>query len=146
MFGIDFDAIKAIVLLDLNDDLLALSGGFVHPHDSVQTPIGDVDNVLEDDQRKRVTDKSGADGSDVRSVQFGMLDVIQQSVAPVEPVRLEIDGQAVGPAEENVLEDHQVSAIEVSPADVGRPVPLGVEDETLVGMDDNGSGALQVAE
>ncbi len=77
-----------------------------------------------------MTDKSGTDGSNVRSVQFRMLDVIQQGVAPVEPVGLEIDGQAVGPVEEEVLEDHQVSAVEVSPADVGRHVPLGVEDET----------------
>lgn len=146
LFGKDFDSIKSIILLDLNDDFFAFTGCFIHTNDSIQPPVSDVNNVLEDDKRKRVTDKSGADRSDVRSVEFRVLDVIQKSVTPVEPVSLEIDGETVGPTEKDILEDHQVGAVKVSSADVGRPVPFRVEDETFIRMDNNGSGTLQITQ
>ena len=75
-----------------------------------------------------------------------MLDVIQQSIAPVDSVRIKVDSESVWPAQQNVSEDHQMSSVEISAANVGRPVPLGVEDEALVGMDNNGPGPFQIAE
>ena len=73
-----------------------------------------------------------------------MLDVIKQCVAPVQPVALVVHGKAVGPAKQDVLEDHDVSAVGVCPGDVGRPVPLGEEDVALVGVNNDGSRSLEV--
>jgi len=79
------------------------------------------------DYRERVSDQRGIDGLHVGAVQVRMLDVVQQRVAPVQPVRGEVDGQTVGPSQRYVAEHDQVGAVGVRAADVGRPVPLGEE-------------------
>ena len=68
LFRIDFDAIKTIVLLDLNDDLLAFAGRLVHSNDSVQSPIGDVNDIFKDDKREGMADEEGANCLDICSV------------------------------------------------------------------------------
>lgn len=57
-----------------------------------------------------------------------MLNMIEQSVAPVETVTFEIHRQPVGPAEGHVAESDYVAAVGISPTDVGRAVPLGKEN------------------
>ena len=68
LLRINFNAIKTIVFLDLNDDLLALAGCLVHADYSVQPPVGDVNDIFKDDKRERMSDETGADGLDIRSV------------------------------------------------------------------------------
>ena len=68
LFRIDFDAIKTIVLLDLNDDLLAFAGRLVHSNDSVQSPIGDVNDIFKDDKREGMAYEEGANCLDICSV------------------------------------------------------------------------------
>ena len=69
-------------------------------------------------------DVAAGDGLDVRSVQVGVLHVVQQSVAPVQPVAVVVDAESVRPAQQHVLEHHHVAAVGVGSADVGRSVPL----------------------
>jgi len=88
----------------------------------------------------------GADCLDVSAVEIGVLDVVEQGVAPVKSVALVVHREAIGPAQQDVLEDLDIGAVGVSPGDVGWPVPLGEEDEALVGVNDDGSGTLQVLE
>ena len=126
----------------------------MQPDDGVQPPVRHVDELVVDDEGEGVPDHPGADGLDVGAVQLGVLDVVEErvaptifrfngysirlidlivltQVAPVEPVVLVVHGEAVGPAQENVAEDLDVGAVAVGPADVGGPVPLGVEDVAL---------------
>lgn len=73
----DLNAVKAVVLLDLNNEFLALAGGFVHPHNAIQPPVGDVDDVFKDNQRKWMAHQTRVDRFHVRSRQVRVLDVIQ---------------------------------------------------------------------
>ena len=73
-----------------------------------------------------------------------MLDVIEQSVAPVKTVSFVVHRKAVGPTEQNVSEDLNVGTVRVGAGNVGRSVPLGKEDVTFVGVDDNGARSLQI--
>lgn len=68
-------------------------------------------------------DETRVERLDVGAVERRVLDVVEQRVAPVEPVGVEIDGQTVGPAQQNVAEHEQVRAVQVSARDVRRPVP-----------------------
>lgn len=72
--------------------------------------------------------------------------MIQQSITPVEPVRLIIHGQTVRPTQEDIPKDLDIGSVAVSPADVCRSVPFGEEDVALVGVDHNGPGPLQIAQ
>ena len=96
---IDFDAVETIVLLHLDDDLLALAGSFIHSNDAIKMPIGDVNDVFENDKRKRLANESRTDCSHVSAIEGCVLNVIQKGVAPVESVGVEINCQSVGPAE-----------------------------------------------
>ena len=82
----------------------------------------------EDDQREGVLDVAAGDGLDVRAVQVGVLHVVQQGVAPVQPVAVVVDAESVRPAQQHVLEHHHVAAVGVRSADVGRTVPLREKD------------------
>jgi hypothetical protein len=77
-----------------------------------------------------VNDEGRSDCFDVRSVQIGVLDVVQESVAPVKPIGAQVNRQPIGPAERQVLENLAAGAVRVRPADVGRSVPLREENET----------------
>ncbi len=128
----------------LLDDSLVGAGVLVHLDDGVEPPVGDEDLLAEDDEGEGVPDEPGADGLDVGAVQAGVLDVVEQRVAPVQPVLLVVHGESVGPAEDHVAEGHDVAAVAVRAADVGRPVPLGEEHVALVRVHHDRAGSLQV--
>lgn len=79
------------------------------------------------DYRERMSDQRGIDGFHVGTVQIRMLDMVQQRVAPVQPIRAEIDGQTVWPSERYVPEHDQIRTVGVRATDVGRTVPFGEE-------------------
>ena len=84
------------------------------------------------------------DSFNVGSVEICMLDVIEQSVAPVKPIPFVIHRKTVGPSEQNVSEDLNVGAVRIGARDVGGPVPLWEEDVAFVWVNDNSSGSLQI--
>ena len=59
---------------------------------------------LKYNERERMFDKVWGDLLDICTIQVGMLDMIQQSVTPVQPVLQVVDGQTVGPAKQHVTE------------------------------------------
>ena len=53
------------------------------------------------------------------------------------PVRVVVDGKAVGPAKEDVSEDHDVGTIQPGTGDVGGTIPLGEEHVSGEFRDEN---------
>lgn len=70
--------------------------------------------------------------------------MIQQSVAPVQSIPVEVNRQTIRPAQGQVPKDDQVGAVGVSPADVGRAVPFGEKDVTGVRVDHYRARTLEV--
>lgn len=79
------------------------------------------------DNGERVPYQRGVDGLHVRAVQIRVLHVVEQRVAPVQPVGREVHGQSVGPAQRDVAEHDQIRTVRVRATDVGRPVPFREE-------------------
>jgi len=79
------------------------------------------------DYGERMSDQGRIDGFHVGTVQIRVLYVVQQRVAPIQPIGGEIDGQTVGPSERDIAEHDQIRAVGVRATDVGRPVPFGEE-------------------
>ena len=70
---INLDTIQSVGLFNfLNNDLVT-TRDFVHPDDSIKTPISDKEIILEDDQREWMSDKSGLNGLNIFPIQVGML-------------------------------------------------------------------------
>lgn len=93
----NFDSVKPIRLRLFNDRFLLLPGYLVYFDDGVQAPVGYVHEFVVNDDAERVSNQLGVDRLYVRAVQVGVLDVVQEGVAPIQAVRLEIDRKTVGP-------------------------------------------------
>lgn len=70
--------------------------------------------------------------------------MVEQSVTPVQSVLFIVHGKSIGPSKGGVPEHLDVASIHVGSGDVGWPVPFTEEHVATVGVDDNGSGTLEV--
>lgn len=82
-----------------------------------------------DDEGEWMPYHFAAERLDVRSVEVGVLDVVEQGIAPVQSVGVVVDAQSVRPSQQGCPKHDLPGSIEIRPADVRRPLPFREEYE-----------------
>ncbi len=95
-------------------------------------------------QREWMEQKATYDGLHVVAIEIGMLNAVQEGIAPVQAVRLIINGHAIGPAQLLLSYPLQAGPVVIDAGNVGRSLPFGEEDEALVRVDGDGAGPAQI--
>ena len=69
----DLDAIEPVGLLDLLHDHLVLAAELVHLDNGIQSPVGDKQVLLVDDEREGVSDEPRLDSLYIVTIQVSVL-------------------------------------------------------------------------
>ena len=120
---------------------------FVRTRDRVDGPIGPVHVLIKNGDTVDVWQHFGWCNqlSTIKSIQIGIFDLVHSGVAPIDSIRLIVDGQIVWPEKILINQNHSGAAIKQRFFNFWLSTPVGPIKISFFGMDGKPTGLLDVS-